>query len=405
MEPSRSKITAGELVVVLSHYDLGVINTVERFRGGSRSSPKVIISTAGGEYLLKRRAPGPGADPVRVAFTHEVMQHLARGGVPVPGLIGTRADNNSLLQVTLPARDGEEAAPGCIYEVMRFIRGERYDRRPESAWAAGWWLARCHALLAGMKPMFPAPTRTYHSHARVPERLASIPGTLGDPALRGVCRALADAYLGAAERAAAHHAAGEEQIIHGDWHPGNMLFVQGAVGGHGERGHGAHIGQAHMPAPAQRVAAIFDFDAARLGLTLHDLANGAMQFAVQRHVGADAPEAGWRIALDPDLLGAFFAGYREGAQAASQTGVLSGWWGRGKPDQAGSAKPAAVTQDGLQAVPWLMIEALIVEAALPIASTGRFGKLAAGPVLGVVLRAVQAIAEQADRVSGLAGRP
>src|SRR6185295_15528046 len=88
---SRARITAGELVVVCSHYDLGAIEEVRRFRGGSRLAPKVLISTASGEYLLKRRAPGPSNSPTKVAFTHEVILHLASRGFPVPAIVGTRA--------------------------------------------------------------------------------------------------------------------------------------------------------------------------------------------------------------------------------------------------------------------------------------------------------------------------
>jgi hypothetical protein len=53
-------------------------------------------------------------------------------------------------------------------------------------------------------------------------------------------------------------------------------------------------------------------------------------------------------------------------------------------------------------MPWLMVEALIVEAGIPIASTGRFGKLEAKPVLGVVHRAVDTIVAEADRLATLA---
>src|SRR6185295_4371231 len=100
---SRARITAGELVVVCSHYDLGVIEEVRRFRGGSRLAPKVLIKTGTGEYLLKRRAPGAANAPTKVAFTHEVILHLASMGFPVPPIIGTKVGGatggNSMLQL------------------------------------------------------------------------------------------------------------------------------------------------------------------------------------------------------------------------------------------------------------------------------------------------------------------
>src|SRR5690606_8873090 len=47
-----------ELVMVLSHYDLGVVTQIEEFRRGSRRAPKLVIRTDRGQFLLKRRAPG-----------------------------------------------------------------------------------------------------------------------------------------------------------------------------------------------------------------------------------------------------------------------------------------------------------------------------------------------------------
>jgi hypothetical protein len=61
-----------------------------------------------------------------------------------------------------------------------------------------------------------------------------------------------------------------------------------------------------------------------------------------------------------------------------------------------------MSPDSLGAVPWLMIEAMIVEVGVPIASTGKFGKLDAKPVLGVVHRAVEALAGGAGRLVALA---
>ncbi len=366
--PSRARITAGELVVVCSHYDLGAIDEVRRFRGGSRLAPKILISTSTGEYLLKRRAPGPANAPSKVAFTHEVILYLASRGFPVPPMIGTRAGggptgDNSMLQLG-PASPGG----GGVYEVFRFVRGRRFSRTHAESRAAGACLAHCHALLADFQPLFPAPRRTFHNHGQVPERLMSISGALSDPTLRPVCRALADAYLFASERAERFAPSREEipeQIVHGDWHPGNMLFTE-----------------PESSSPADRtVAAVFDFDSARLGRPLHDLANGAMQFSVTRHMGTSEngegiPPSSWRIALDPDLFAAFCAGYHTAAPPPSP--------------------------DTLRALPWLMIEAMIVEVGVPIASTGKFGKLDARPVLGVVHRAVEALAAGAERLAALA---
>src|SRR5215813_62810 len=82
-------IMAGEAAAVCSHYDLGVVHEVRRFRRGSGHSPKVLLKTSKGLFLLKRRggggaggptggeAPQGRADPHRVAISHEAQLYLA----------------------------------------------------------------------------------------------------------------------------------------------------------------------------------------------------------------------------------------------------------------------------------------------------------------------------------------
>jgi hypothetical protein len=148
-----------------------------------------------------------------------------------------------------------------------------------------------------------------------------------------------------------------------------------------------------------------------MGRPLHDLANGAMQFSVLRHMGVTEsgegiPPSSWRIALIPELFAEFCAGYLE-EESERRRGVEAF---RGEGSDFTTARPHAsasssrgVSVDSLRAVPWLMIEALIVEAGVPIATTGKFGKLDAKPVVGVVHRAVEAMAAGAERLVGLAG--
>src|SRR5262245_16530355 len=81
----RERFEAHELAIVLSHYDLGVIDQVRGYPRGSRKSPKLFIRSRDGEFLLKRRAPGQD-DPYRVAFDHALQLRLAEQGYPVAGL-------------------------------------------------------------------------------------------------------------------------------------------------------------------------------------------------------------------------------------------------------------------------------------------------------------------------------
>ncbi|MCH6552369.1 MAG: hypothetical protein IH804_10215, partial [Planctomycetes bacterium] len=97
-----------ELGIVLSHYELGVIEQIRSFPRGSPRAPKVRIRTHRGEYLLKRRAPGRD-DPHRVAFAQSLQLYVAQRGYPVPRLIGTREGNNSMLQLG-----------GRVYEMFEF---------------------------------------------------------------------------------------------------------------------------------------------------------------------------------------------------------------------------------------------------------------------------------------------
>ncbi len=374
-------ITAGELALVCSHYDLGVVEAVSKFRRGSRASPKVLIKSSTGLYLLKRRAQGGGHDdPFRVASSHEIQLHLARHGFPAPHLVGTKGDNNSMLQLT--RRGGAQ-----VYELFRFVPGLSYDRSARQTAEAGRTLALCHALLAGFRPAWTPPTATFHALPTIVARLDSIPGRLGRPEARPPVRALRAAYeQGAAAVEKLGIGSYPRQLVHGDWHPGNMLFRDG------------------------RVVAVVDYDSARLDQRVLDVANGALQFSITRApsaetISSDVPPAAsptalgapaaapaddpswptgdrndpedWPVNLDKDRFAAFFAGYHD-------------------------APGSRLTRAEAAGLPWLMIEALIVEAAGPIAATGRFGRLDALAVLRMVERKVQWLAENAAGLAAMA---
>jgi aminoglycoside phosphotransferase (APT) family kinase protein len=381
----RGRITAGEITMACSHYELGAVEEVRRLRGGSRLSPKVLLisripdgqgGTKRAAFLLKRRAPEQ-SDPYRVALSHQVILHLASRGFPVAALLGTRSENNSMLQLH-----------GGVYEVFRFVPGMTYDRREHAAMDAGRTLARCHRMLAELHPTWEPPRGTFHAVSGALERLGVIPqklGMAGDPTVTAVVRDLAALYRQAASEAERHAGGeGQPQLIHGDWHPGNMVF-RPLTPGAGER----------------VVAAVIDFDSVRMGLPLHDVANGALQFSMLR--GARREDAGatdggpggpgisnpdeWPENLGISCFRAFLRGYHAEAQhEAGAPGVSS----------AGSTE---VTTQGAEALPWLMIEALIVEVAAPIAATGRFGKVDPLAVLRAAARTATWIRSHARELS------
>ncbi|MHC4509396.1 MAG: phosphotransferase enzyme family protein, partial [Planctomycetota bacterium] len=122
------------------------------------------------------------------------------------------------------------------------------------------------------------------------------------------------------------------QIIHGDWHPGNMLFCE------------------------SKVAVVLDFDSIRVAPPVIDLANGMLQFSI---VGGRPDPADWPDYFDRDKLLQFLDGYRSVIQLDRST---------------------------LEALPDLMIETMIAEAVLPIAATGFFGHLHGTDFLQMIRR-------------------
>lgn len=331
---ARSTLSPGELASVCARYDLGEITRVYAFNRGSRQSPKAIVETDRGRYLVKRRARG-GDDPSRVALSHDLQLFLHAKGFPTPAIIGTRHGNNSMTQIG--AR---------VYEVFTFVEGEGFDRTPGPCEDAGRQLRALHLHVRDYTPKWPVPA---WSRAQ-PERTMRELGTI---ARRGLAprdtRQLADRLARInADTAGETLRATEAQMLHGDWHPGNMVF-------HGNT-----------------VAAVLDFDAARLGPRLLDIASGSLQFSMTR-VGLDP--ASWPDGLDAHRFAAFLRGYGPDAGAA-----------------------------GLAALPATMAGALIAEVAAPVASTGTFAGRDAAPFLRMVLRKADWLLNNAPKLVALAER-
>lgn len=322
----RETFATDELAIVLSHYDLGIIDSVQEFPRGSRRSPKLLINTQNASYLLKRRAQGKD-DPFKVAFCHSLQLHLASKQFPLPHLIGTKGDNNSMLQL----KRG-------IYEVFEYIKGTPYDSSLEATTDSGRILALFHRLLAEYHPPYEPPKGSYHAARSVIKALEFIPGTLAkmekprsdsdpgelDRLLRFVHEAYSQASLQVEQLGFSEW---PQQIVHSDWHPGNMLY----------RG--------------PRVVAVIDYDAARINQRIVDVANGALQFSI---TGGGDDCSKWPDYLDESRFKRFLRGYDSTY--------------RSTPEQMLSVAE-------VKAVPWLMIEALIAEAVIPIAATGTFARL------------------------------
>src|ERR1700722_19238084 len=158
----RESFVTDELAIVLSHYDVGIIDSIVEFARGSRKAPKVLMVTEQGKFLLKRRAKGKD-DPFKVAFTHALQLFLAAKQFPLPHLIGTRRDNNSMLQWR-----------NSVYEMFEYIPGQAYPQTPESTFDGGRVLALYHKLLEDFKSEWRPPSGSYHMASAIEHGLKAI---------------------------------------------------------------------------------------------------------------------------------------------------------------------------------------------------------------------------------------
>jgi homoserine kinase type II len=328
--------------VVLSHYDLGVIESVTDFPRGSRESPKVGIVAERGKFLLKRRTV-QRAHPDRIRFTHCVQKCLMQEGFPVPRLVPTRGQELEFLQIR-----------EHVYELFEFIPGEPYRKTVQETRDAGVLLARFHRATGDFSapPELAAPCGDYHDAPGVRAGLCTIASSLsmhdsftGDDA---ELAARVEFLIGAYDRASnAVNRVGllawPERITHSDWHPGNLLF----------RNH--------------RVAAVIDYDATRMSRRVLDVANGSLQFSIL----AGGDPLSWPDHLDEDRFRAFISGYESLEE---------------------------LCQEEWSCIPALMIQALIAECVPPITRTGSMGRWAGYRVLQMVRRKVWWLESQGKRL-------
>lgn len=346
---ARASFDGDELAIVLSQFDLDPIGAIVPYERGSADSPKVVVKTRSAEYLLKRRS-GRSADAERVRFVHAIHRFLQDRGYPVARLQSGREGLGS----TFERND-------YIYELTEFVRGETFDKSIDEARDAGRRLAEFHAALAQAPPEF-APQSlervgpgSYHDALGV-RRLATRAGRALREVDRSVSPDAAHALLGelmalyddAANRVdAIGFDRWPRMIVHGDWHPGNMIF-QG-----------------------RRVIAVIDFDSARVEPRITDVANGLLHFSMRTR---STDPATWPDDVNPERARGFAAGY----DAFHADFILS--------------------RVEIEATPWLMIESLIAEVVAPIAQRGRFGSFRGFEFLEMIRRKASWIATHADEI-------
>jgi homoserine kinase type II len=343
--PATTQPDLTELARVLSHYDTGVVKRIEPIRRGVGNSVKWAIACEKGPLLLKRRPVG--VDEPLLALIQLVQMEASRAGFPVPEAVPVGNGGAALLKLD-----------GRLYEMNRFVASTGFDQSPAACRAAGSVLGRLHGVMAKMvMPPVSGPVggagaaRGYHRLLRVQTDLVSAGDRLRGDA-RKITRHLGEMYTLAGERASA---AGAErwppQLIHGDWHPGNLLFEGGKVVG------------------------LIDFDSVRPSPRAMDVAYGALQFSLVRGEG---PAPGWPAHADRARMGEFLKGYDSDA-------------------------PALLTREEGSALAWLMIEALIAEAAGPLAAAGEFGGIDGLSMLRMIESKSAWLRDHQAEVAGMVG--
>ena len=318
------KFSSAELAKVLSYYDVGIIHQAKTLTAGNRRAPKMVITSQQGKFLLKRRTKGK-SDLHRVIFAHAIQTHLAQKGSPVAALIPTREDNNTMLQLD-----------GHIYEFFKFISGIRYNGSAEATIDAGRQLARLHLYLKDFQCQWQPLKGSFHDSSNVRRYFKTISDEKNSGSNIKLQKLVDDLKILYNSSCVHVKALGfnswPQQVVHGDWHPGNMLFAK------------------------DKLTVILDFDSVKIASAATDLANGMLQFSI---VGNRPNPADWPDYLDQVKLVQFLNGYKSAVEL-------------GKNEQ--------------KALLDLMIETIIAEAVLPIAATGFFGHLSGFDFLKMIHR-------------------
>ena len=184
--------------------------------------------------------------------------------------------------------------------------------------------------------------------SQIPEAVAAVEPEVDQTTLKKTCTFLHKVYDDAVKHVdKCGYGSWPSVVIHGDWHPGNLLFHE------------------------SKVAAVLDFDSARLEPRMADIANAALQFSM-RMSWPDGPDH-WPKGLDAERIRALVRGYHE---------------------TAGDR----LTDQELASLPWLIVEALIMESMAPIAATGSFGRIRASSFLRMVERESRWIVPRAGKL-------
>lgn len=327
-EALAGELSLNEIKEVISHWDVGVVDAVTPMQGGSRQSPKARIVTNQGVFVLKRRSV-KSIDLERVRFAHHVMLSLGIAGLPIALPQFARDHTTYFLNSQ------------SIFELFIFINGNRWQRLPSQAFESGKTLAQLHQVALMMTWHGHVNASCFHGNLAVVEALRRAPAAIQranqgqSNGVENVCEQISALYQDASRRVEdLEFQALDSQVVHGDWHAGNVLF------------------------DGDRISGILDFDSARLEPAIVDIANGLLQYAARPGSKRNVPQ--WPHELDEKMFSSFARGF--------------------------ASVESHYVMKFLNMVPLLMIEACIAEAAIPISRTGMFSTIPGEHILEFVLR-------------------
>jgi len=243
---------------VLEAYDLPKDVLLEP--AGGTATPKVLIETVSARYILRRR-PADMVNPSWIAYEHALRNFLADRGFPAPPVV--------------PARTGRTwvTLAGSTFEMSCVLPGTMVAA-PDQAQLhqAGQTLAEYHQL--GRQFYHPGKgdfVREDHIWILQP-LLDQLFELTEDQRQRNELARLQETLDQVAQQLdSGLYASLEHSVIHGDFHPGNVLF-QG-----------------------ERVSGVVDYDYASRGAVLRDIGDGLLFFAFRR-AGVFDPHDIWSLA-------------------------------------------------------------------------------------------------------------
>lgn len=219
---------------------------------GGTANANFRIDHASGVYVLRRRSPRYVRSN-QLAFDHALMRHLADQGIRGPNPLGT-ADGATW--VTLD---------DAVYELHRFLEGRPVEwTRLEDLRIAAESLRRWHEAAATFVP----PVDKNYPREDAPEDIRAGIAELRDVLRQPEEAAVLDALSAWTDRIAqalpdSLYRALPNQIVHGDFHPGNVHVAENALG-------------------------IFDLDCASYQPRARDVADGMLYFCARRDGPFDA---------------------------------------------------------------------------------------------------------------------